>query len=81
MPTLRRCADMSQRRDAALRLPVLDGGYRDPLDALRDPEPLTRAQLDGWVATVEHLTAHGLPPVVPGVVAAALATRARKGER
>lgn len=63
-------AGTRRRREASRRLPVLACGRSDPwyYDAL----PLTDHQLDGWQATIAHLVAAGMTPIVPDAVLAAL---------
>jgi hypothetical protein len=55
---------MRRRREASLRLPPLSSGVRDPwCDS--DTEPLTENQINAWIATVRHLRAQGLTPILP----------------
>ena len=62
----RRCHDTVvwayQRRQASYRLPVLDGGYSDPVQPWR-PERLSDKQTEGAVLAAAHLRDAGLLPV------------------
>jgi hypothetical protein len=63
-----------RRREAALRLPPLESGRRDPLSFAeiadcvqrdhRDEQPPTDHELDGAKAAAEHLLAAGYAPLL-----------------
>lgn len=73
-PTARQ---LRRRRAASQRMVPLDcgcpkGPHADPLACLCTFPPLTDHQLDGWVATAQHVLAAGQMPLVPIEVRRAL---------
>jgi hypothetical protein len=64
-------AAMRRRRDAALRLPPLACGCRDPLfdcTCQGEPEPLSDGDLAAWAQAAAFLLHHGTPPILPANV-------------
>jgi hypothetical protein len=57
------------RRVAALRLPPLQCGCRDPeLDCTCQQLPLTEGDLAAWAGAAAFLLHHGTPPILPAQV-------------
>lgn len=69
---------LRRRRDAALRLPPLPCGRRDPLTLLDEgPRRFTDAEVTSWRAAEAYLRWCGLEPAAPRWVLAELARAGR----
>ncbi len=70
---------LARRRKAAHRLEPYPCGCRDPWTCNHGrEEALDDVTLDAWQAAASALIAHGLPPVLPARVRAALRRRATR---